>query len=129
MVQIVGNYKLQKNERFTEYLSAMATSEEIIKKVTAPGVTTELVVDGNTYMIKSSCKNDVTIVLNQEVDELLPTGVPIKNMAKKEGNIITVNSSSSDGRKRTRTYEFTDEGYIVTLQAGDVIAKRYFTRV
>ena len=128
MVQIVGHYKLQKNEKFAEYLAAMSTPEEIIKKVTASGVTTELIVDGNTYMIKSSCKNDVTIVLNQEVDELLPTGVPIKNVAKKEGNVITVNSSASDGRKRTRTYEFTDEGYTVTLQAGDVVAKRFFTR-
>ncbi|KAK4881869.1 hypothetical protein RN001_005188 [Aquatica leii] len=128
MVQIVGNYKLQKNEKFAEYLAAMATPEEIIKKVTSPGVTTELVVDGNTYMIKSSCKNDVTMVLNQEVDELLPTGVPIKNIAKKDGNTITVNSSAPDGRKRTRIYEFTDEGYTVTLQAGDVVAKRYFVR-
>ncbi|KAF5280949.1 hypothetical protein FQR65_LT14917 [Abscondita terminalis] len=129
MVQIVGSYKLQKNEKFAEYLAAMATPEEIIKKVTAPGITTELVVDGNTYMIKSSCKNDITIVLNQEVDELLPTGVHIKNVAKKEGNVITVNSAGPDGRKRTRTYEFTDEGYTVTLTAGDVIAKRYFLRV
>ncbi|KAK5650873.1 hypothetical protein RI129_001902 [Pyrocoelia pectoralis] len=129
MVQIVGHYKLDRNENFAEYLEALGSPNEMIKKVTAPGATTEIIQEGKKYTIKSNSQVDVTLVLDEEVDEVLPTGVPIKNLATRDGNNIVVNSSAPDNRKRSRIYEFSDDGYIVTLIVGDLIAKRFFSRM
>ena len=130
MVKIVGHYKLDKNENFAEYLEALGSPEEMIKKVTAPGATIEIVQEGNKYTFKSNSQVDVVLVIDEEVEEVLPTGVPIKNLAVREGaNKIVVNSTAPDNRRRTRVYEFCDKGYVVTLTVGDLVAKRFFLRV
>ncbi|KAF5286872.1 hypothetical protein FQA39_LY00405 [Lamprigera yunnana] len=128
MVQIVGNYKLVKNENFADYLEALGAPIEMVKNVTSPDATTEIVQDGNKFIIKSDSQVNVTIVLDEEVDEVLPTGIPIKNAATRDGDTIVIHSTAADTRKRSRLYEFTEDGYTVTLIVGDLVAKRYFER-
>ncbi|KAF5280950.1 hypothetical protein FQR65_LT14918 [Abscondita terminalis] len=127
MVEIIGHYKLIKNENFADYLEALGSPEDMIRKVTAPDITTDIIQEQNKITIKSRGVN-VVLVLDEEVDEVLPTGIPIRNFATRKGNVITVISTAADNRKRSRLYEFTEEGYTVTLTVGDLVAKRFFTR-
>ncbi|KAK4881868.1 hypothetical protein RN001_005187 [Aquatica leii] len=127
MVQINGHYQLVKNENFVEYLEALGAPIDMIRKVTGPDITTEIVQEKNKITIKSKGAN-VVLILDEEVDEVLPTGIPIRNFATRKGDVITVVSTAADNRKRSRLYEFTDEGYTVTLMVGDLVAKRYFVR-
>ncbi|KAF5280948.1 hypothetical protein FQR65_LT14916 [Abscondita terminalis] len=129
MVQMAGTYKLEKNENFDEYLAAIGIPQDKIKYVNTAGVSYEIIVDGNKYIFKSSTGMDTTLVLNEEVEETLGSvNMKLKSCTKLDGNKLIVNSELPDGRKGTRTYEFCDKGFVVTMTSGDKVAKRYFVR-
>nr|AEM45872.1 fatty acid-binding protein [Abscondita cerata]2N93_A Chain A, Fatty acid-binding protein [Abscondita cerata] len=129
MVQLAGTYKLEKNENFEEYLAALGVPQDSIKKANSPGVVYEIIVNGNKFTFKSSSGMNSTLIVNEEVEEVLGTvNMNIKSFTKLEGSKLVVNSELPDGRKGTRTYEFCDKGFVLTMCAGDMVAKRYFIR-
>ncbi|KAB0802402.1 hypothetical protein PPYR_04588 [Photinus pyralis] len=128
MVQIAGTYKLEKNENLAEYLTALGISEEKIKLASTPGSTVEITVEGNKYTFNSSVMF-TTLILNEEVDEKVPSGITVKSKATLDGNKLCIESYFPDGRNGTRIFEFNEEGFIVTMTTSSLEAKRYFVRV
>ncbi|KAF2899143.1 hypothetical protein ILUMI_07031 [Ignelater luminosus] len=129
MVQIAGNYKLDKNENLSVYLKSLGVPEELAQKAETPGLTLEVVVEGNKYSFKSSSKINLEFTLDEEFEEpFAVAGIVLKSIAKLNGNKITVTSKTDDGRTGTRTYEFTDSGLTLTLTSKDITAKRYYSR-
>lgn len=133
MSRFEGKFTNTKNEKLDEFYTAIGIPWVPRKMMTASSPTIEISVVDGVWTIKTSTlmsNSSVTFKLGEEYIETMPGGRTIKNVTTVEDNKLITNSQSDRGAS-TKTFEFSDDGFIMVLTHAttDVIAKRRFTRV
>ncbi|XP_057336084.1 uncharacterized protein LOC130674690 isoform X2 [Microplitis mediator] len=113
MSKIVGIYQHEKSENLDEYF----------KTLNLPYLARKMIYISNPR--KEIRKEDT------EWEEVMPSGVKLKNTTTIEGDSLIIVSINEDGNKVTRRHDFDDNGVVLTLshERTDLVAKRYFKRV
>ncbi|KAI4460952.1 fatty acid binding protein [Holotrichia oblita] len=135
MVEIVGKYQHQRNENLEEYFKAIGVPYIARKMMLSTSPSLDITVDEtNEWCITTSTLLRTTVIkfqLGVEYEEHMPGGVTIKSTTTKEGDTLKTISVAPNGSKVFRTYVFTEDECVLTLQHTQtgIEAKRYFKRL
>ncbi|GJQ75604.1 hypothetical protein Trydic_g17684 [Trypoxylus dichotomus] len=135
MVEIVGKYQHEKNENLEEYFKAIGVPYIPRKMMINTSPSLDITVDENgEWCITTSTLLRTIVIkfkLGVEYEEYMPGGVTIKSITTREGDNLKTVSISPNGSKVFRTYAFSENGCVLTLQHQEtgIEAKRYFKRL
>ncbi|KAI4457516.1 fatty acid binding protein [Holotrichia oblita] len=133
MVQISGKYELQSNENFVAYLKGLGSevSDELAKTIDALKPVLEVTVDGNNFSLITNVGSSSNFTLGTEFEDEILSGVKVKSVATLNGNVLKIESISSDNRKGLREYTFGETDLVITYSGGasNVVAKRVYARI
>ncbi|KAH7641228.1 fatty acid-binding protein [Dermatophagoides farinae] len=131
MVQIEGKYKLEKSEKFDEFLSELGVNfvkRNLAKRVT-PVVT--ITKDGDYYVFKTetTVKNtEIKFKLNEEFEEMRADDVLVKTIITMEGDNRMIQIQKGDKEVKI-VREFTDDGLNVIATVNGVTSVRFYKRL
>jgi superfamily II helicase len=138
MANIIGTYKLEKNENLDAFYAAAGVPWIPRKMMLATSPRMEVSQEKNedeedVWLIKTVSFMS-TVSLSFKIDEgfedVLPSGDVFETVAKMEGDNKFVLESTKDDLSFIREYEFSKDGLIVTMKhPTGVEAKRYFNRI
>jgi len=139
MASIIGSYKLERNENLDEFYSSLAVPWLVRKMMCATSPTMHVTKDEedewNLKTVTFLRTMENSFKLDEEYEETLPNGIVLDSVTKLEGDNKFVTKSKSveedDDFTLERSYEFTDDGMVMTLQSpkSEKVAKRYFKRL
>ncbi|KAK9712613.1 hypothetical protein QE152_g24800 [Popillia japonica] len=133
MSLIPGKYKLENNENFVAFLKSLGVPEDNATFADKLRPTVEVKVEGDKVEIisDSGVKNTHQIyILGKECDDPLPTEHIAKSVAKIEGNKILVHTKCAElNIDGNRTYDFTNDGFVLTYHNKSGDSKRIFKRI
>jgi len=140
MVQIVGSYKLERNEKLDEFYQSIGVPWIARKMMCASAPTMQVTKDEEeqwnfkTVTFLRTVEN--SFKFDEDYEENLPNGKLLESITTKESDntIVTKSKAVEEGDDFTfeRRYEFNEDGMVMTLKssnAQDVVAKRYFKRI
>jgi len=139
MAQILGSYKLERNENLDEFYQCLGVPWIARKMMSASSPTMNVTKDDEevwnfkTVSFLRTVEN--SFKLDEEYEENLPNGMLLESITTMEGDnkFVTKSKSTEEGEDFTleRQYEFNDDGMVMTLQSpkSEKVAKRFFKRV
>ncbi|GLV32459.1 hypothetical protein CBL_00831 [Carabus blaptoides fortunei] len=130
MALLPGTFNLEKNENFVEYLTGIGLPEDKAKQFNLVVSPLVVKVDGQKITLCRQVQGDTEFTLGQEFEEKMPTGHVLKSIGTLNNNVLTIKSTTPDGKSGEKIYEFTAGGLVVTLKAETtpVVAKRTYKR-
>jgi hypothetical protein len=134
MVQIEGNYKLEKNENLEEYFRVVGVPWIARKMMAASTPTMTVTFEDETWVFKTVTffrTVTVSFKLDEEYKEDMPSGDVIDSVCSKEGDFtFRIKSKHERLGDFERVFDFSDDGLVITMKhAKGVQAKRYFNRI
>ncbi|XP_057336082.1 sodium/calcium exchanger regulatory protein 1-like isoform X1 [Microplitis mediator] len=134
MSKIVGIYQHEKSENLDEYFKTLNLPYLARKMIYISNPRKEIRKEGDKWIIKNITMMRTQVwefFLDTEWEEVMPSGVKLKNTTTIEGDSLIIVSINEDGNKVTRRHDFDDNGVVLTLshERTDLVAKRYFKRV
>ncbi|ODN00478.1 Fatty acid-binding protein [Orchesella cincta] len=135
MVQIVGTYKLEKNEKLDEFYQELGVPWIARKLMLTSSPTMYITLDEEEqYDFKTVSflkTTEISFKLNEPYEETMPNGEVFESLTTLEGgNKFTTKSESEGVVAFERIYEFNDDGMVMTLKSPKGLeAKRYFKRL
>jgi hypothetical protein len=139
MVQIVGSYKLERNENLDEFYQSIGVPWFARKMMGASSPTMFVAKDEeecwNFKTVTFMRTSENSFKLDEEYEETLPNGKLLESITTMDGEnkFVTKSKSTEEGDDFNfeRHYEFNDDGMVMTLQSSSAEkpAKRYFKRL
>jgi len=141
MVQIVGTYKLERNENLEEYFRVVGVPwfarKMMLTSSPVMTVTQEKDEEGDgegTWVFKTVTFFRTVILsfkLNEAYPEDMPSGDVLESITTRDGDFTFVTKSTHDRiGDFERIFDFDDDGLIITMKhSKGVQAKRHFKRV
>ncbi|XP_033628303.1 fatty acid-binding protein, brain-like [Asterias rubens] len=135
MAQFNGKFKLDKSEKFDEFMAAMGVNF-MLRKVgnsTKPLVTMSTE-DGKVFnfLSESTFKNvKLQFTLGVEYSDTTPDGRKTKNVINMVDNKLVQNEKPADGKGKEVTYirEITESGDMkLTCKIDDIVATRMYLK-
>jgi len=123
-------YKLDKSEKFDEYMKELGVGLILRKVGNSVSPTVFLSKDGDefTFTTQSTFKNTaITFKLGEEFDEETIDGRKVKSVCTLDGNTLT--HKQGGDKPSTIIREFTDDKCIVTMNIGDVECVRTYNAI
>jgi len=139
MLQIIGSYKLERNENLDEFYQCVGVPWMVRKMMCASSPTMHVTKDEEeqwnfkTVTFLRTIEN--SFKLDEEYEETMPSGKQFESVTTMEGeNKFVTRSKTPEGEEEftfERSYEFNDDGMVMTLQSpsSEKVAKRYFKRL
>jgi len=141
MVQIVGSYKLERNENLDEFYQCVGVPWMVRKMMCASTPTMYVTKDEEeqwnfkTVTFLRTIEN--SFKLDEEYEETMASGKLFESVTTMEGDNKFVTKSKTPETEGEeiftfeRHYEFSDDGMVMTLKAptSEKVAKRYFKRL
>jgi hypothetical protein len=137
MAQMLGTYKLERNENLDEFYR-VAGVPWIARKLMLSSSPTMIVStekdegDEDTFLIKTISfirTMEQSFKIGEPYEETMPSGDTFECLSEKLGdNKLVIKGKCEDKGELIREYEFNSDGAVITLKFGDVEAKRYFKR-
>ncbi|XP_074109208.1 fatty acid-binding protein, liver [Cotesia typhae] len=134
MSKILGKYQHARSENLDEYFKTLQLPYLVRKMINMSNPRIEVTNEGDKWIVMN-----VTMVRTQvweftlgtEWEEVMPSGVKLKNTTTIEEDSMIIVSITEDGNRTVRRYDFTDDGVTLTLSHArtDIIAKRHFKRI
>ncbi|XP_008553338.1 sodium/calcium exchanger regulatory protein 1 isoform X1 [Microplitis demolitor] len=134
MSKIVGKYQHERSENLDEYFKTLNLPYLVRKMIYISNPRKEITKEGDKWIIKNITIMRTQVwefLLDTEWEEVMPSGVTLKNTTTIEGDTLIIVSITEDGNKVTRRYDFDDNGIVLTMshEKTDLVAKRYFKRI
>lgn len=130
-----GKYVLVKNENFDEFLGANGANWLIRKMASASSPDLDITQDGNKFHIKLHSlvqTKDTDFTIDEEFEETQQNGAVMKVMPTWDDNKLVMKyepkEADSAGKPQTHTRELNGEELVLTLQVGEITAKRVFKK-
>ncbi|CAH1406226.1 unnamed protein product [Nezara viridula] len=121
-------YKLDKSEKFDEFMKALGVSMLTRKMGNAVSPVVELTENEGEYTLSSSStfKNSVIkFKLGQEFDEDTPDGRKVKSIITQEGDNKLIHLQKGDKDSKI-IREFTKDQVVMTLSVDDIVCTRTY---
>lgn len=133
MVEIAGTYNHERNENLDEYFKAIGVPYIGRKMMAMSNPRLEVENNGEKWTIRNISAmrtSSLTFSLGVEYEESMPSGDKLKNVTNLEGNSLVTNSTSPNGSKIIRRYDFTPGGATLTMthEESGQVAKRFYNR-
>uniref|UniRef100_A0A8C5M534 Liver-type fatty acid-binding protein n=1 Tax=Leptobrachium leishanense TaxID=445787 RepID=A0A8C5M534_9ANUR len=122
-----GHYELESQENFEPFMKAVGLPDEIIEKVKDAKSVTEIVQDGNHFVITTTTgpkvqRNEFTIGEEAEFDTI--KGEKVKSVVTQEGNKLITKL-----KEFTAITELSGDKLINILTLNDIVFKRISKKV
>lgn len=131
MSQVVGKYKLEKSEKFDEFLDKLGVGFMVKTAAKTLKPTFEVSMDGDTYVFRtlSTFKNtEIKFKLGEEFEEDRADGKRVKTVINKEGDNKFVQTQFGDKEVKI-VREFKGDEVEVTASCDGVTSLRTYKRV
>ncbi|KAH0551900.1 sodium/calcium exchanger regulatory protein 1-like [Cotesia glomerata] len=134
MSKILGKYQHERSENLDEYFKTLELPYLVRKMINISNPKIEVTKDGDKWIVTTVTMMRTQVwefTLGTEWEEVMPSGVKLKNTTTIEDDSLIIVSITEDGNKTIRRYDFTDDGMTLTLshERTDVVAKRHFKRI
>jgi len=122
-----GKWKLERQEKFDEYLSKVGVG--LVKRKMANNLypTQEVNIEGDSIKIKNSLGKDVAFTVGTEFEHESPTGDKFMATGYWDGDKLCTKATVK-GEDHITTREVVGEEFIQTMIFGDITCKRVFKR-
>ncbi|XP_059478790.1 fatty acid-binding protein [Neocloeon triangulifer] len=131
MADFLGKkYKLDKSDKFDEYMKALGVGLVTRKMGNAVSPTVELVKDGDKYILRttSTFKNtEITFANGEEIDEETADGRKVKSLLTLDGNKLT--QVQKGDKETTIIREWSEDALKTTLTVDDIVCTRDYKLV
>lgn len=126
-----GQYQLDTNENYDEYLKVVGASFTTRKMLTSLKPVVTVTVANGDWTIKTTSTfktHEITFKLGQEFDETTFDGRNVKAIITRQDNTLTEKQTDPSGAS-TITRDFSTPGKMIEqLSANDVVAKQSYTK-
>ncbi|XP_008553339.1 sodium/calcium exchanger regulatory protein 1 isoform X2 [Microplitis demolitor] len=115
MSKIVGKYQHERSENLDEYFKTLNLPYLVRKMIYISNPRKEITKEGDKWIIKNITIMRTQVwefLLDTEWEEVMPSGVTLKNTTTIEGDTLIIVSITEDGNKVTRRYDFDDNDYV-----------------
>lgn len=130
-----GKYSLLRNENFDEFLAANGANWLIRKMATSSSPNLDVTQEGDKINMKLHSmvhSKETNVTVGEQFEETQQNGAVMKVTPKWEGSKLVMSyepkEAESAGKPQTHTREVVGDELILTLQVGDVTAKRIFKK-
>ncbi|CAL8115400.1 unnamed protein product [Orchesella dallaii] len=118
MVQIVGTYKLERNENLDEFYQKVGVPWIARKMMTNTSPTMYITKDDDEQWVFKTVTFlktvEISFKLDEPYDETMPSGDEFASVTTMEGdNKFTTTSKTGDDVAFERSYEFNEEGMVM----------------
>jgi len=128
----VGTWKMEKSEKFDEYMTAVGVNAVVAKIGSTAKPTLIISLDGDTWTLKSETtlkKTKVTFKLGVEFDEETADGRKMKTTFTLDGNTLTQDQKAAPGAvPSVITREVDGNKMIVLCKAKDIVSTRHYVK-
>jgi len=134
MASIIGKYKLETSENFDDFMKALGVGMVMRKMANAATPVLEIVLDNDTYSMKTTTTfktTEIKFKLGEEFEETTADGRVVKSTITLDGLKMTHNQKGDPEKKEkdsVLTREFTDKEMIMECKVDDIISKRVYKR-
>lgn len=131
-----GKYTLLKNENFDEFLAENGAPWIARKMAVTSSPDLEVLVDGNKFTFKLQSllqSKEMVFTVGEDYEEKQHNDVMMKVTPKMEdGKLVLTYTPTEEfkdkAKEQTHTREIDGENLVLTLQIGDITAKRIFKK-
>lgn len=131
MVALEGQYKLEKSEKFDEYMKAIGVGFALRKMGASATPTLTVTRDGDKFNIKTETTFKTSVLefeLGKEFKETTMDGREVNSVVVLEGNKL-IQTQTKDDFKTTIAREFDDSGLTAVATYGDIVSTRRYARL
>lgn len=132
MARFAGNWKMEKSENFDDFMKAVGVGLVMRKMGNSAKPSQHITVEGDQWTLKttSTFKNtEIKFKLGEAFDETTADGRKVKTTMSMDGDNKLVQTQEHKEHPAVMTRELTDDNNMVmACQAGDVIARRYYSK-